>query len=702
MSKQDRQSGEDQPKPKRATRKWSMESMTAAYKAVKSGSMSLSKASRKFGVPRMTLADRVKGRIQLNAQWGHKPVLSADEEQALVVYIEYMANRGFPLTIGLIIGFAWCIAKTNGKAHAFKKTGPTKQWWNDFKKRHPHLRLRRPDTLDRGRATMGNVWSLREYFSILKEVMDANDFHSNPHLVFNCDEAAVNLNKSAGQKVVVPCNQKHTHTVASATNEHITVHCCVSASGGTIPPMIIFTKTYPGGAYHKNGPVSATYAVSDTGFMDQELYFHWFEKTFLKFAPPQRPLLLIQDGASSHISCPLIKSAIANDVILLCLPPKTTHITQPLDVAVYRKMKIETAKVMSQAKLIKSNLWVAKKNVSQMFRIIYKTSFTMNCIIEGFRKCGIFPFNPNAVDKSLLLRSCDVIDEEDIDLSVNNELAINIETKVQQANNIETEMRQEQSIAMLPMTSTPEKLDDPSKGNGSNKQPVFEDITFVVGDDGILTLTNETSGQEPVIQDVFMSDASDNNVSECPPTLALAAVEMTLTPRKKRKYHECLNFNVDLPTDNVFQTWKVLKEKVVAVEAIDDEIFHAVKLESYEEKKSKIENEPKKQTEVHHPLVKAGLISDNLAEILLVPDFEVKSSCAPNRGKKRARILTSEEVEKELEEKENIKKEKEEKNKQRKIKQTEKKAAMIVKKEEIRQRKEIREKKKATETEDNE
>ena len=119
-----------------------------------------------------------------------------------------------------------------------------------------------------------------------------------------------------------------------------------------------------------------------------------------------------------------------------------------------------------------------------------------------------------------------------------------------------------------------------------------------------------------------------------------------------------------------------------------------MKLESYEEKKSKIENEPKKQTEVHHPLVKAGLISDNLAEILLVPDFEVKSSCAPNRGKKRARILTSEEVEKELEEKENIKKEKEEKNKQRKIKQTEKKAAMIVKKEEIRQRKEIREKKK--------
>ncbi|KAL4227912.1 hypothetical protein ACF0H5_013351 [Mactra antiquata] len=55
--------------------------------------------------------------------------------------------------------------------------------------------------------------------------------------------------------------------------------------------------------------------------------------------------LLIQDGASSHVSVDLIRSAIANGVILLCLPPKTTHITQPIDVAVYRKMKIETAKM---------------------------------------------------------------------------------------------------------------------------------------------------------------------------------------------------------------------------------------------------------------------------------------------------------------------------------------------------------------------
>lgn len=60
----------------------------------------------------------------------------------------------------------------------------------------------------------------------------------------------------------------------------------------------------------------------------------------------------------------LVRSAIANEVILLCLPPKTTHITQPLHVAVYRKMKIEAADIISKAKLIKSDLWLSKKKTS--------------------------------------------------------------------------------------------------------------------------------------------------------------------------------------------------------------------------------------------------------------------------------------------------------------------------------------------------
>lgn len=283
----------------------------------------------------MTLSDRIAGKVPLVAKMGVQTALTTEEESALVNYIDYMANRGFPLSIPQVLGFAWYIAKEKGKGDSFQKTGPSRKWWRGFKRRHPNLGLRRPDALDRGRASMGNVNSLRDYFELLKETLDSNGLTDKPTQIYNCDEAALYLNKSAGQKVVVPTRFKHAHSVSVATNEHISVHCCASAAGSTIPPMIIFSKSLPGGAYHKQGPINASYACSESGFMEQTLYQQWFEQTFLPYAVPECPLLLIQDGASSHVSAPLIRSAIANDVILLCLPPKTTHITQPLDVAVY-------------------------------------------------------------------------------------------------------------------------------------------------------------------------------------------------------------------------------------------------------------------------------------------------------------------------------------------------------------------------------
>jgi hypothetical protein len=41
----------------------------------------------------------------------------------------------------------------------------------------------------------------------------------------------------------------------------------------------------------------------------------------------------------------------------------------------------------------------------------------MSCITEGFRKCNIYPFNQNAIDKSILLRSSAETDIEAMDLS---------------------------------------------------------------------------------------------------------------------------------------------------------------------------------------------------------------------------------------------------------------------------------------------
>ena len=47
---------------------------------------------------------------------------------------------------------------------------------------------------------------------------------------------------------------------------------------------------------------------------------------------------------------------------------------------------------MRQAKVIKSDLWDAKRNISGVFKVIFERSFTMSCKTGGFKKYGIIPF----------------------------------------------------------------------------------------------------------------------------------------------------------------------------------------------------------------------------------------------------------------------------------------------------------------------
>ena len=116
------------------------------------------------------------------------------------------------------------------------------------------------------------------------------------------------------------------------TTDHITLLCCCSAAGIPHPPMIIYSKSFPGGPYCFEGPDDALYAKSGSGWTDSELFISWFDKIFLKFAVPQRQLLLLSDGHQSHVTLDIIDLCQENNIILFCLPPHTTHALQPLDV----------------------------------------------------------------------------------------------------------------------------------------------------------------------------------------------------------------------------------------------------------------------------------------------------------------------------------------------------------------------------------
>ena len=108
--------------------------------------------------------------------------------------------------------------------------------------------------------------------------------------------------------------------------------------------------------------------MSENGWIEQELFFYWLKDLFLKYIPPERPVMLVMDGHSSHYTPEAIRGAAQMGVIVLCIPPNTTHATQPLDVSLFGPLKRHW--VISVPCILDKESWVCSYKASVQFVVL--------------------------------------------------------------------------------------------------------------------------------------------------------------------------------------------------------------------------------------------------------------------------------------------------------------------------------------------
>ena len=163
-----------------------------------------------------------------------------------------------------------------------------------------------------------------------------NDLMDKPAQIFNLDETGM----PSPPLVVARCGQKHPSAVGSGDKSKITVLLCCSAAGYALPPCVIFDRQKRNPKLTIGEVPGTVYGLSKKGWIDGELFDLWFSHHFLAHAPPMRPLLLLMDGHSCHYQPSVIRSAANEKVILFCLSPHTTHLTQPLDKGCFGPLKM--------------------------------------------------------------------------------------------------------------------------------------------------------------------------------------------------------------------------------------------------------------------------------------------------------------------------------------------------------------------------
>lgn len=344
-------------------------------------------------------------------------MLPLNIEKELVKYCLIMEEKYFGLRASDIKLLAYQLAIQNNIPHPFSNdtTMAGKKWLKNFLERHPILSFRKPESTSLARVKGFTKEHVESFYNILENELTKVNF--NPCKVFNVDETGISIVQHKQTKIIGLKGKKQVSKVTSAERGSLmTLVTCMSASGIYVPPLIIFPRKNMKAELLNGTPPGTISACHPSGWIQMDIFTQWFQH-FMNHVKPSilEPVVLILDGHYSHTrNLDVIDLGRKHGVIIICLPPHSTHKLQPLDVSFmgpfkhYYSLEIEN--------WLKNNEYrsVTAYQVGELMGRAYMKASTIENAVNGFRKTGIIPFNPNIFQDHEFVAETTIISDKDI------------------------------------------------------------------------------------------------------------------------------------------------------------------------------------------------------------------------------------------------------------------------------------------------
>lgn len=363
----------------------------------------LDTAAKRFRVPRVTLYNKVSGKSPLECAMGPQTVLTKLEEDILVKWLIVMSKKHFPVNTELLMESVQKIIVGQGRPNPFTNNKPGKKWFQSFLKRHPDITEKMAQNLTKSRDDVSEEdirkWC-DEICSYLEE-KGLKDILQDPSRVFNTDESAFFLSPKAGW-VLCKRGEKHLYNFCGDEKENLTVLITANDTGQLAPPLIVFK--YERVPAHISASVPDDWGIgkSESGWMCGSTFYEFITNIFdpwLQQQNIQKPVLFFLDGHKSHLTLHLSNYCSENGIEIIALYPNATHILQPMDLAVFRPLKVAWRKEVSRWQLDHLGQTLKKENFAPVLRDSLVT-ISEDCIRSGFRAGGLYPFGPDYIDMS--------------------------------------------------------------------------------------------------------------------------------------------------------------------------------------------------------------------------------------------------------------------------------------------------------------
>ena len=371
-----------------------------ALRRVRTRELSQRQAAKKYGIPRSTLKNKLN-RVHCN-DVGRPKVFSPAEEKILAERFSVLSDYGFPLTLvdGQMITSSY-LDRLGRTVRQFKNNIPGREFMMSFIKRQ-NLGYRLTQNIKKKRAAI-NEETINRYFDNLEESL-RNVPAQN---IMNYDESCL-TDDPGRKKCITRRGMKYPEMIQDSSKVTVSLMWAASASGELLPPFVVYKSKHLYDSRVTGGPEEARYGRTKSGWMDEFCFQEWFKTIAIPyFKKLDGPKAMIGDNLSSHLSGEVIGLCKKNNIKFICLPPNTTHLTQPLDKAVFAPMKRLWRAILSKWKAGRARVGatIPKEEFPGLLKELVKElhpNITAN-IISGFRACGIHPLDRQEVLKNLPL-----------------------------------------------------------------------------------------------------------------------------------------------------------------------------------------------------------------------------------------------------------------------------------------------------------
>ena len=150
----------------------------------------------------------------------------------------------------------------------------------------------------------------------------------------------------------------------------------------------------------RGAPPGTKFNRTKSGWFDEGTLECFFNDILLPRIKKQEGAhAMIGENLSSHISESVVRKCERRNVKFICLPPNSTHLTQPLDLAYFKPLKTSWCSILNDFQKTKfdQNESAIPKDIfplllSQLVKALEEGNDKAN-LIKGFKKCGIAPID---------------------------------------------------------------------------------------------------------------------------------------------------------------------------------------------------------------------------------------------------------------------------------------------------------------------